>query len=255
MSTSPESAAGRRREWTLVAVVLFPLVLLLARPPMAQDLKYHALVDTRAFLGIPNFMDVASNIPFLLLGVAGLLVCSRGRVAGAVHSWQVLFAGVTLVFFGSAYYHWNPNNATLVWDRVPMTIAFMGLFVGLASEHVGARLERVLLAPAVAVGIGSVAWWAYSGDLRVYYWVQATPLLSIVFVLAAWRGRYTHRACLAGGLLAYALAKGAEFHDREIYALTCQVMSGHTLKHLLAALGIGFIYLMLSRRQQVILTV
>src|SRR5258706_3893297 len=93
----------RWREWALVAVVLLPLAVLLAGPPMAEDLKYHALVDTRAFLGIPNFMDVASNVPFLLLGVAGLLLCFQARVLGAVTSWRVFFLGVALVFFGSAY--------------------------------------------------------------------------------------------------------------------------------------------------------
>jgi hypothetical protein len=196
-------------------------------------------------------MDVASNLPFLLVGAAGLWLCARGRVGGALRSWQTLFLGVVLVFFGSAYYHWSPNNATLVWDRAPMTIAFMGLFVGLVSEHVGMRLERIMLAPAVAVGIASVAWWAHADDLLPYIWVQATPLASIVFVLAAWRARYTHRACLAYALAAYALAKAAEFHDGEIYALTSQAMSGHTLKHLLAALGVFFVYLMLRRRKQI----
>jgi hypothetical protein len=109
----------------------------------------------------------------------------------------------------------------------------------------------VLLAPAVAVGLASVAWWAYTGDLRVYFWVQAVPLLAIVFVMVAYRARYTHRAYLAYGLAAYVIAKGAEFHDREIYTLTSQVVSGHTLKHLLAALAIFFVYLMLRRRKQI----
>ena len=170
---------------------------------------------------------------------------------GASRAWTVFFLGVALVFFGSAYYHWRPNNATLVWDRVPMTIAFMGLLVALVSEHAGAELERKLLAPAVTVGIASVAWWAYTDDLRVYVWVQAAPLLAIIFVLIAYAGRHSHRAYLAYALACYVLAKAAEFQDREIYALTSQTVSGHTLKHLLAAIAILFIYLMLRRRKEI----
>jgi hypothetical protein len=237
------------REWGLAAVVLIPLAVILARPPIAQDLKYHALVDTRAYFGIPNFFDVASNIPFLLVGLAGLQLCARGTTRGASRAWAVFFIGVTLVFFGSAYYHWNPGNATLVWDRAPMTIAFMGLFAGLVSEHAGPGLERALLAPAVAVGLASVAWWAYTGDLRPYIWVQAAPLLAVLFVLVVYPGRYTHRAYLGCALLAYVLAKSAEFHDGNIYALTSQLMSGHTLKHLTAALSILLLYLMLRWRK------
>ena len=239
------------REWALAAVVLAPLALILARQPMPQDLKYHALVDTRTYFGIPNFLDVASNIPFLLLGAAGLVLCSGTTATGAARSWTVFFLGVALVFFGSAYYHWSPTNATLVWDRVPMTIAFMGLFTALVSEHAAAGIERALLAPAVAVGLASVAWWTYTGDLRIYYWVQAAPLLAIVFVLIAYSGRYTLRMYLAYGLLSYVLAKAAEFHDRELYTLTSHVMSGHTLKHLLAALAILFVYLMLRWRRNI----
>lgn len=244
-------ATGRWREWGLAAVALAPLALVLGRPPLPQDQGFHALADTRAFLGIPNCADVASNVAFLLVGIAGLRLCAGGKVTGAVRSWTVFFAGVTLVFFGSAWYHWSPDNATLVWDRVPITIAFMSLFTAVVSEHAGMRLERALLAPAVGAGIASVAWWAWTDDLRVYLWVQAAPLVCIVYVLIAYRGSYTHRMCLAWGFMAYALAKAAEFHDHEIYALTSRAVSGHTLKHLLAALGIYFIYLMLERRSRV----
>ena len=127
----------------------------------------------------------------------------------------------------------------------------MGLFAGLVSEHAGEEFERTLLAPAVTIGIASVAWWAYTDDLRVYVWVQAAPLLAIIFILIVYAGRHTHRAYLAYALACYVLAKAAEFQDREIYALTSQTVSGHTLKHLLAAMGILFIYLMLRRRKPI----
>jgi hypothetical protein len=244
------AAMKRWREWGLVAVILAPLGLLVTRAPLPQDPRYHGLVDTRTWLGIPHFADVASNLPFLAVGLAGLALCNGGRMGGAHRSWTVFFLGVALVFFGSSYYHWHPDNASLAWDRLPITISVMGLFAGLVSEHAQARLERALLAPAVAIGIASVALWAWTDDLRVYLWVHAFPLLCIAYVLIVFPGRYTHRRYLAYGLAAYALAKAAEFYDAEIYALTGRAMSGHTLKHLLAALAVCFIYAMLRRRRQ-----
>jgi len=240
--------ALRWREWGLAAAAIVPLAVILARPAIRQDPALHALADTRTWLGIPNFGDVASNLPFLAVGLIGLLACARGRIAGALRAWTVFFAGVALVFFGSSWYHLHPDNATLVWDRLPMTVAFMGLFTAIVSEHAGMRAERPLLAPSVAAGLASVLWWNWQDDLRPYIWVQAAPLLCMVYVLLVYRGRYSHRWCLAGGLACYALAKAVEFRDAELYALTGRVMSGHTMKHLLAALAVYLVYLMLRRR-------
>src|SRR5262245_47427903 len=188
-----ETAGTRWRECGLAAAALVPLALILARPLLPQDPRYHGLADTRTLLGIPNFGDVASNIVFLLVGAAGLRLCLAQHVGGAVRSWIVFFIGVTLVSFGSAWYHWSPGNASLVWDRLPMTIAFMGLFSAVLSEHAGLKLERVLLVPSVALGVASVAWWAWADDLRPYIWVQAAPLICIVYALVAYRGNYSHR--------------------------------------------------------------
>jgi hypothetical protein len=240
----------RWREWGLAAVALAPLALLLTRPPLPQELQYHALADTRTWFGIPNFSDVASNLPFLAIGAAGVVLCSGGKATGASRSWTVFFLGVALTCLGSAYYHWHPDNATLVWDRLPITISFMGLFAGLVSEHVEGVSERQLLLSAVVIGIVSVAWWAWTDDLRVYVWVQAAPLLCAAYILIVYPARYTHRRYLAYALACYALAKAAEFQDGAIYAITSRALSGHTVKHLLAAVGIGFIYLMLIRRRQ-----
>ena len=237
------------REWGLAAAVLIALAVVLALPPIPQDLKLHDLADKRAWWGVPNFMDVASNLPFLLTGVVGLALPFGRPTAGAARSWTAFFTGAALVFFGSVYYHWNPSNETVVWDRVPIMISFMGLFAALVSEHVDERLEGALLWPALVVGTGSVFWWAHTDDLRIYIWAQAAPMISIVYVLVAYPGRYTHRAYLAWALAAYALAKVLEFRDHEFYDLTGHAMSGHTLKHLLAALAILLVYLMLRRRR------
>jgi hypothetical protein len=238
------------REWTLVLVTLVPLVvMMLVLAPIRQDPAYHLFADVRSYCGVPNFINAFSNVAFLLVGGIGAFHCLRHPVTGATRSWTVFFLGVACVALGSGYYHWAPDNRTLVWDRLPMTIAFMALFAGLLSEHLGARLEQRLLTAAITVGIASVAWWAYSDDLRFYGWVQFAPLIAIPVVLATYEAQYTHRRYLLYGLACYVLAKGAEFYDREIFVLTAHAISGHSLKHLLAALAPLCVYRMLRLRQ------
>jgi hypothetical protein len=242
---------GQRREWALVLAMLVPLALMMTLDPIRQDPAYHLFADARSYCGVPNFVNAVSNIAFLVVGAAGAIFCLRRPLPGAALSWTVFFLGVAFVFLGSGYYHWTPDNRTLVWDRMPMTIAFMGLFAGLLAEHMGARIERALLAPAIAVGISSVAWWAYSDDLRIYVWVQFAPLIAIPIVLAAYEAQYTHRRYLMYGLAFYLLAKAAEFYDREVFALTAQAISGHSLKHLLSAVAPYCVLRMLQRRRPV----
>jgi hypothetical protein len=236
------------REAVLALLILAPLAcLFLFVGPIPQDQSFHVLADRRELLGVPNFADVASNLPFLLVGAMGVLWSFRIG-AGARSSWMVLFLGVALVFFGSGYYHLAPRDDSLVWDRLPMTLAFMGLLAALLSEHLSERIELPLLAAALAVGIGSVLLWRHTDDLRVYIWVQAVGLLVIPYLLAAYPGRHTHRRYLLYGLGLYALAKAAELSDQQIFALTGGAVSGHTLKHLLAAAAPYCVYLMLRRR-------
>lgn len=237
------------RECALVLVSLLLLAGIMATGPIPQDLAYHDFADKRVFLGVPNFFDVASNIPFLLIGIAGAAFCLGRRRPGAFASWSVLFFATALVSLGSAYYHWAPDNATLVWDRLPMTIGFMGLFVALVSEHVNEKFERVMLVPALVVGAASVAWWHFTDDLRFYVWVQLAPLVILLFVVVMFSGRFSHRAYLLYGLGSYLLAKSAEFWDREFFAFTANAVSGHSLKHLLAATAVLFVYLMLRWRK------
>jgi hypothetical protein len=241
----------QKRTVILLALLGVPLVILLvAVPRIAQDQAYHMLADARAFFSIPSFLNVASNSAFVLVGLVGLAGClSRPRPrATAPYAWLVFFAGTLLVGFGSAYYHWAPNDAGLLWDRLPMTIAFMALFVGVLSEHIDERLERTLLGPAILVGLASLAWWRHADDLRLYAWVQFAPLVALAFLFFAYRARYSHRIYFLYGLFFYVLAKIAELLDGQIFEWTGHVVSGHTLKHLLAAAAPLCVHLMLERR-------
>lgn len=237
------------REAVLVAATLTALAVALALEPIAQDPAYHNFADQRRVFGIPNFANVASNLPFMVVGAAGLAFCLGSRPTGTHVPWIVFFAGVALVGVGSAYYHAQPTDAALVWDRLPMTVAFMGLFVALLAEHMGAWITRYLLPPALAIGLASIGWWRYADDLRFYAWVQFTPLLLIPLAVVLFRPAYTHRAYLLYGLGFYVLAKVGEFYDRELFDLTRGTLSGHSIKHLLAAGGALSIYLMLRNRE------
>jgi uncharacterized membrane protein YhaH (DUF805 family) len=243
--------AARDAWWryaVLALIVAGSLIALLSWPVIRQDTGYHGLADRRTFLGVPNVGDVASNLAFLLVGIAGLVLCVRRRIDGARGAWIVFFAGIALVAVGSAYYHWAPRDGTLVWDRLPMTIALMGLFVALLAEHLGLVWERRLLVPAVLVGLASVVYWAHSGDLRPYVWVQGIPLLAIPVVAILFRGGLGGTWYLLAGLVCYVIAKVCELYDQRIFSLTGEAISGHTLKHLLAALACFAVYLMLADR-------
>src|SRR6185295_11952077 len=125
--------AGVRLLIVITAVVAV-IALLLPRIPQPQS--YHMFADQRGFLGIPNFGDVVSNLPFAVVGLCGLVFLLRSNsdydpvsFIDRRERWPylIVFGGLVLTAFGSAYYHLRPGNARLVWDRLPMTIVFMSL--------------------------------------------------------------------------------------------------------------------------------
>jgi hypothetical protein len=237
------------RHVLLVSIVLGSLTVMLSQQPFGQDLRYHDFADRRLFSGILNFFDVISNLPFVFVGVVGVRSCIQNRLGDIRVAWITLFTGVALVSIGSAYYHLEPNNETLVWDRLPMTIGFMSLFVALLSEYVSVRLCKALLVPALLLGFSSVLYWHWFDDLRFYAWIQMIPLLTIPVVVVLFRSRYSGQWLLLGALGCYVLAKISELYDREVYALTHSLLSGHSLKHILAALG-GFALLWMVKNRR-----
>jgi Ceramidase len=213
--------------------------------PIPQDLAYHDFSDKRALFGVPNFWNVASNLPFLLVGAIGLL--TAGRLASQDLRLHYLFfcTAVMLVAFGSAYYHLDPSTPTLVWDRLPMTAAFMSLLSAVIADRISWVIGRALLWPLVVIGIASIAWWVRTeavgqGDLRAYALVQFLPMLLLPMMLLLWRGEGLRARPLWIAFGAYAAAKLAEQFDYGIMAATGG-FSGHSLKHLIAALAAWWI--------------
>jgi hypothetical protein len=234
--------ARHTRPGTLVAISLLAILAAFAGKPLPQDPAYHDFADQRSWLAVNNAANVLSNLPFLLTGIAGLLALRAGRIApDSRYCLAVFFAGITGTAFGSAWYHFQPDNDSLFWDRLPMTLAFMGLFACTLAEYVSGSLGRRLLVPLLLAGLLSVVYWAWSaanggGDLRWYFLVQFLPILLIPLILWLYRGESDWTATLIGMLVLYALAKLCEELDSVIYAAG-ELVSGHTLKHLLAAVA------------------
>jgi hypothetical protein len=240
------------RHAALVFAALACVAIAFAGAPLPQPLDYHHFADTRTLLGVPNAMNVLSNVPFAFVGIAGLIVVVRIRAFGdPIERWSylVLFSGVTLTAFGSSWYHLAPDNDRLVWDRLPMAIGFMGLLTAVVAERVSARAAVWLFVPLLVLGCGSVLYWHWTerrsaGDLRPYLVVQFGSLIVILLILGLYRARYSRTVYLVAGLAAYAAAKGLELADRPIFDAG-RLISGHTLKHVAAAAGVACLVSML----------
>jgi hypothetical protein len=218
----------------LLGLVLATAGAAYALPALPQDPAYHAFADRRALGPLANAANVLSNLLFLVAGLLGLRSAARHDALPARPAWLVAFAGITLVSVGSAWYHHAPADDSLLWDRLPMTVGFMGLLTAVIAVPFGERAARRLLVPAVIAGVGSVVVWRLTGDLRPYVWVQFTPLLVIGAIVVLGPLPPPHRRALLSALVLYVIAKGCELSDARLFAATAGVVSGHTMKHVAA---------------------
>lgn len=226
-----------RRPLVLLALAAAPLAVAAALGPIDLPADYHAFADRRLALGIRNAADVLSNLAFLAVGLLGLARLAASPEAPGRRPLTLFFGAVAAVAVGSAHYHLAPDDATLLWDRLPMTIAFVAALVLVLTRVVSRAWERAL-GPLVVLGVASALHWRLTGDVRVYAWVQLAPLLVAPAVLVLYREREAARRLAAPLSLAvslYVLAKVAEVTDVRVFEITGGVVSGHTLKHLLAA--------------------
>jgi hypothetical protein len=245
-----------RRTRAIAAITALGLAAAFVLPAMPQPAGYHDFADHRSFFGVANAMDVASNLAFLLAGLAGLWISLRPRTvfgqAGERVPYAVFFVGVALTALGSAWYHLAPDNERLFWDRLPMTIAFMALIAAQVGDRIDPRAGRLLLAPMLAIGAASVVYWraserAGAGNVVPYGVLQAYSV-AILLLIALWLpSRYTRGGDVYAVFACYVVAKLAETLDAQLYGLG-HVVSGHTLKHLAAAAGAFVVCRMLGKR-------
>ena len=231
--------------YAIIACLFVATIIALAiLDPIPQELHYHDFPDQNALSFVPNWLNVLSNLPFLFVGFLGLRwflhTENVGRKPINVNAYKLLFLGITLVGLGSGYYHWAPDNASLVWDRLPMTLAFMSLVSIVITEFVSVRWGRALLFPLILFGAATVIYWSFTeqqgeGDLRPYVFVQFFPMLAIPVLLLCFKSEYK----IDGYwwlMFWYLIAKVLEHFDAEIFS-TLGWVSGHSLKHVAAAMG------------------
>jgi Ceramidase len=239
-----DSAKRNRHIVIFVGLMAASLLALLLLPPIPQNQDYHQFADKRALLGVPNFWNVVSNIPFIVIGAMGLRQSHRDPAI------ILLFLGILLTGFGSSYYHLDPSDRTLFWDRLPMAISFMAILAITIEERVNASAGAVLLLPSTAIGVLSLLLWRWTGDLRLYVWVQFFPCLALPLLFLVLPPKYSGTFYWLIAAALYALAKLFEFYDRAIYSAG-SILSGHTLKHFAAAAACAVILRYFQKRQPI----
>lgn len=234
-------------KFLVFVVLLIEIIVLVFQPSIAQNPEFHDFADKRTLLGISNFSNVVSNLGFIIVGLAALykLLISKTLclIKGLRTGYKIFFVGICLVTAGSAYYHLHPDNTTLVWDRAPMTIAFMALLSISFAEFMSPKIGRRLLWPLLLLGVGSVYYWSRTertghGDLRLYVIVQLTPICVLPVLLIAGKRTFDTHWGYWLALGSYILAKIFELNDDLIYHWTFEVLSGHALKHVAVAIGL-----------------
>jgi hypothetical protein len=232
--------------------------------PIPQNETYHLFADTRSFGVMQNALNVLSNLFFLVVGIMGMGLVLGRREPGEpslfidpVEKWPyfVFFLGVALTTFGSGYYHAAPDDARLVWDRLPMTLGFMSLLAATIGERINVKVGLRSLPLLLILGIASVWYWNFTqdrgqGDLRPYALVQFGSLAILLLLVALFPPRYTRGSDLIVSLGIYVVSKFFEAFDRAVFGAG-KIVSGHSLKHVMAAISAYWIYRMLKLRSPV----
>lgn len=243
-----------------VAITVLVIAAMLAHGIIVQPAGYHDFADHSALAGLPHAADVLSNLGFALVGLWGWGRLSsqwnHPQLQAGAAGYRLFLIGLTLTAAGSAYYHLAPDDLRLLWDRLPIALACAGLLAAVRAETVGrslfcatARDEAAVLALGAVL---SVAWWHFTngegaGDLRPYLLLQLLPIVLIPLWQWLYGSDRRDRLYFGAALAVYVLAKVAELNDHAFLA-TNGLLTGHTLKHLLATLAAWLIVVRLVQR-------
>ena len=217
------------------------MIVDLLSSPIAQDPAYHQFADQRTLLGIPNFWNVVSNVPFIIVGALGFQFAWENKQEPLRIVWLAFFAGIFLTAFGSGWYHLAPNNVSLAWDRLTMTIGLTSFVAIVIGEYLSVDWGKRLLVPLLLAGAGSVLYWIHTesqgaGDLRPYAAVQFLPMLLVPIIVIARRAHSDLGPFIVCMIAVYFVAKAPEHFDAQVFAAD-NLLSGHSIKHVLSALA------------------
>jgi len=252
---APQRRASAFTLWACALLALW-LLALLAGPALTEALQAasglalnphghahlyahgHPFVDARTLWGIPNALDVLSNAPISLAGLLGLLALHRRTLLGTTRAaLRVFFAGLLLTGLGSAWYHWAPDASGLVWDRLGMAVTFAGALALAVAERVGQAPARPTLWLALVAAVLSAALPFTHGNVLPWGVVQFGGVALMVWAALQQPAAGAIDVRIGALIAWYALAKALELSDAAVFRATGDLISGHSLKHMAAALA------------------
>jgi hypothetical protein len=235
MSLTQTPPRPRPRRLIAPSVALALIAALTMFGPIAELANYHDFADQRSWLGIANAGDVLSNLGFLAVAVYGFFMLGRARRGDPARiAYGVFFAAVGATAAGSTWYHMAPDDARLVWDRLPIALACAALLAAALRDAYPKAACAVWALPVLCgCAVLSVLWWSWTGDLRFYLLIQAAPLVLVPVLQWQSGTAMSQRTLFFVAIGLYVWAKLFEMADQAVLqALT--VVSGHTIKHVLA---------------------
>ena len=239
----------------LIATTALLVLVSLWYGRIEQPQSYHQFGDTRTLLGIPNAFDVLSNLTILAPGLLGLaLVYDRRKSEYRYHHrfepmiLATLFGGMVITAFGSMWFHLEPSDATLVWDRLAMTIIMTGYCSLVVSDRFSPSVAQRMHFPLLIFGLLTVLFWYFNGDLRPYFLFKFQAPILVVILLFWGEESYDRAGDYLVSMFFFLVASILEYGDIIVFD-ALGILSGHTLKHFTAGIGFYWIMRMISRRQ------
>ena len=246
----------RQQAWELAGVALLLYAILrLVFGPLPQWLSYHDFADTRQLGFVPRAGDVLTNLAILISGLWGALLYRQVTVTGDERpAYRLAVIAAILTAFGSAYYHWDPSNARLVWDRLPMSLLLTSVLALVLADRVSPPFGREALLPFGLVAVGGVLLWGFTeaagrGDLLLYLVMRIGATVAVMTLLILRPPRHSGSGWLWAAVAFDVAETICERLDWQIWDLTGGIASGHNLKHLFSGAVIACLFGWLRQRR------
>ncbi|CAN6865544.1 unnamed protein product [Brassica oleracea] len=252
--TNQQIGTWKRKRILVGSLFICWLILMFFTPKVPlHSFRHHVFADKRNFMGVPNTLNVMTNFPFLIIGVLGFVLCLGGSffnisLKGEIWGWTLFYASISSLAFGSAYYHLKPDDNRIVWDTLPILIAYSSLFSSFLVERAGERVGLSCLVLLLFISVLSVAYARVFNDLRLCLTFQLIPCLAIPVMTVLLPPKYTHSRFWLLATAAHAVSKIEGLADSKIYNFNGYTISGHSLGHLCSALAMLLLTVMLLYR-------
>jgi hypothetical protein len=230
-----------KSEISFLTGLIILILLAIFLPSIEQNQNYHNFADQRVLFGVNNAFDTLSNLAFIIVGILGLVNFYNNQYIKISNSFSVIlnlfFISIILIGLGSSFYHLSPNDFTLVFDRLAMSLVFASILAMLAYLKISPRFGLHTLAELLILAPLTVLIWKFNGNLTPYVVLQFGGIILVILTLLLTKTRM-QGPCFTSLIILYGAAKLVEFYDEKIFNLSQNLISGHTLKHLIAALAV-----------------